>query len=170
MHRSHALGACHQGAAIEGLCLTNDTLTTPARPYTTFYHNVSSQSGNTVNADNTLGVLGWHLTLGALRVPSAMNFDYDPGSNLATPVIMPGQSRYEPVAFEAGTNHMYIPVKQNDQVSPPEPYLPPLKLKNWFNCLTRYSYTYETLAWKVGMTGEPQNPTCTAVEVHRVWV
>jgi hypothetical protein len=72
---SHALGACHQGAAQEGLCLTNDTLATLAHPYTTFYHNTTFYNhDNPKNANDTAGVLNWSLNYnnGAGSVSSAM--------------------------------------------------------------------------------------------------
>ena len=102
-------------------------------------------------------------------MPSPMSFYQNPGSNLADLVFTPSSSESQLVMFE-DCGSMYIPVYQNDQVSPPAPYEPTLKLKNWFVCLTRYSYLYNTLVFKLGVTGEPQNPTCQAVEVVRQWV
>ncbi|KAF2128961.1 hypothetical protein P153DRAFT_367259 [Dothidotthia symphoricarpi CBS 119687] len=166
-----ALGACHQGAAIEGLCRTDVTLDDPATSYTTFYHNVSSAQNYSSNAFDTDGILSWVLSAnnGALLVPSAMSLSENVGTNIAIPIFMPGWDKYDLVAFEE-TGSMYISVYQNDTVSPPTYYSPTLKLKNWYVCVTSYSYTYETLVFKIGVQGVPQNPSCTKVDVERVWV
>ena len=166
----YLLGACHQGAAIEGLCLTGENIEDPASSYTTFYHNVSSSENAAANANDTLGVLNYILTaVGGLTVPSAMDFYQHPGSNLADLIFSPGWDDYRPVSFET-CGSMYIPIYQDDTVSPPAYYEPTRKLKNWYICLTRFSYLYNALVFKIGVTGEPQNPTCELVEVLRVWV
>ncbi|KAJ4369911.1 hypothetical protein N0V83_005675 [Neocucurbitaria cava] len=159
------------GAAIEGLCLTDSTVQDPVASYTTFYHNVSSSENATANANDTLGVLNWILTIGGgLNVSSGMSFSQQPGSNLADLIFSPGfDTDNRPVAFES-CGHMYVPVYQDDTVTPPGSYGPPRKLMNWFICLTRFAYLYESLVFKIGVTGEPQNPTCVAVDVERVWV
>lgn len=114
-------------------------------------------------------MLNWILLAGDLVVPSAMNFNQNSGSNIADLVFSPGYAAYKLVAFEE-CGSMYIPVYQDDTVSPPGYYDPTLKLKNWYVCLTRYSYLYTSLVFKIGVTGEPQNPSCVAVEVTREWV
>lgn len=138
---------------------------------TTFYHNVSSSLNDAPNAIDISGVLTWVLSanLGALLVPSSMHLSQSVGTNVAIPIITPGWSKYDLVSFdECGS--MYMSVYQNDTVSPPTYYNPTLKLKNWYVCLTAYAYTYETLVFKIGVQGEPQNPSCKKVEVERVWV
>lgn len=64
---------------------------------------------------------------------------------------------------------MYISTGLDDTVSPPAYFNPNKKVKNWYICLTRYSYLYQTLSWKVGLTGRPQNPSCQKVDVIRVF-
>ena len=94
---SHALGACHQGAAHEGLGLMNDTLATPARPYTTFYHNTTSHNhGNLKNANDTAGVLNWSLNYnnGAGSVFSAMALHYSQTPCLMDMIFAPHNSSY----------------------------------------------------------------------------
>jgi hypothetical protein len=174
------LGACHQGAAQEGLCPTTDDINNASRPYTTFYHNVSSSTGNLANADDKSGVLGWTLNVGTQDgtegVPSAMSFRYYPETNLADITFLPGYDRYTEVFFEAGSDRMYIDASYNDLVDPPTNFISRRKLLTWYVCLTRYHYLFETLAWKVGAgatdgaTNEPQNPSCQAVGVKRVWI
>lgn len=114
-------------------------------------------------------MLNWILLAGSLTVPSAMKFNQDPGSNIADLIFSPGWNTYTLIAFK-DCGSMYLPVNRDDTVSPPGYYNPPLKLQSWYICLTRYSYLYNTLNFKTGLAGEPQNPTCEAVEVTRVWV
>lgn len=91
-------------------------------------------------------------------------------SNIANPTFFPGQDDYTLVAFKDCDN-MYIKGYTDDTVSPPAYWDDETsKLENWYICLTRYSYLYTTLSWKVGVTGEPQNPSCQKVEVKRVFV
>ncbi len=97
-----------------------------------------------------------------------MRFSYNPGSNLADPIFSPGQAQDQPVAFD-DCDKMYVSVALDDMVSPPTPYDPPVKLQNWYVCLTWFSYLYTTVAFKVGIVGEPQNPSCVPVDVIKVW-
>jgi hypothetical protein len=164
---STALGACHQGAAIEGLCLTGSRRNETSS-YNTFYHNVSAT--DTPNAIDVPGVLGYTLIAGGdLIVPSAMEFSTSPTSNVAVPIFYPGWDRYSMVEFDE-RGEMYIEAYQDDTVSPPTYYPTPLKVKNWYICVTRWGYTYSTLVWKIGLTCEPQNPSCQKVVVERVWL
>jgi hypothetical protein len=167
---STALGACHQGAATEGLCRTGERRNDTARTYTTFYQNVSYWGSDLPNAANRGGVLAYNLRIGGdMLVPSAMHISLDPLSNVGTPIFLPGWNRYSLVNFDE-CGGLYIEASQDDTVTPPSLYDPPLKVKNWYVCLSRWAYTYESLIWKVGLTGEPQNPSCQKVEVERVWV
>lgn len=166
---STALGACHQGAAIEGLCPTGETVQDPPESYTTFYHNVSSAADQKPNAANVDGVLSWILRAsGNLTVPSAMNMAPSLSSNIVNPTFYPGDSPYALIAFE-DNGCTYISTAMDDTVSPPAYYNPNRKLNNWYICLTRWSYLYQTLSWKVGVTGQPQNPSCQKVDVIRVF-
>lgn len=166
---STALGACHQGAAIEGLCPTGETVQDPPSLYTTFYHNVSSARNEEPDAANADGVLSWVLRAGGnLTVPSAMAMSPYLTSNVVNPIFHPGESPYTLIAFQED-GCTYVTASQDDTVSPPVYYDPSLKLKNWYVCLTRWSYLYQTLSWKVGVTGEPQNPSCQKVDVIRVF-
>lgn len=161
-----ALGACHEGAAIEGLCLTGEKQSDPAHSYTTFYHATSPDQPAVDNA----GILYWNLTVNLNQtVPSAMRFSTDVTSNLAIPILMPGNSTYTTVYFTDG-GCMYIPRAIDDTVSPPTYISPPQKLENWYICLTRYGYLYTTLTWKIGVTGTPQNPSCQKAQIQRVFI
>ncbi|KAF9701681.1 hypothetical protein EKO04_000296 [Ascochyta lentis] len=164
-----ALGACHQGAAIEGLCPTGETVQDPPSSYTTFYHNVSSANDQKPNAADVDGILSWILRAGGnLTVPSAMSMNPTPNSNVVNPTFYPGVSESTVIAFDTD-GCTYISTWLDDTVSPPSYYDPPRKVKNWYVCLTRWSYLYQTLSWKVGVTGQPQNPSCQKVDVVRVF-
>jgi hypothetical protein len=104
-----------------------------------------------------------------MKVPSAMEFYISPTSNVAIPIIYPGWDKYSTVEFDE-CEEMYLSAYQDDTVSPPVYFEPSKKVKNWYVCVTRWAYTYSTLVWKVGLTGEPQNPSCVKVEVQRVWL
>jgi hypothetical protein len=97
-----------------------------------------------------------------------MNINPPLSSNIANPTFSPGTTPYSIIAFEK-SGCAYIPAYQDDTVSPPTYYNPNRKLKNWYICLTRWSYLYQTLSWKVGVTGEPQNPSCQKVDIVRVF-
>ncbi|KAH7411863.1 hypothetical protein DE146DRAFT_256601 [Phaeosphaeria sp. MPI-PUGE-AT-0046c] len=164
------LGGCHQGAAIEGLCVTDQRLENNATWYNTFTHNVSASAEP--NAIDTQGILAFTLLAsGSMQIPSSMQLSINPTSNVAVPTIYPGFQQYTVVQFD-DSGSLYIPAYQNDFVSPPESPSPPWKIKEWYVCLTRWSYLYTTLAWKVGMDSHspPQNPTCQKVEVLRVYI
>jgi hypothetical protein len=89
-------------------------------------------------------------------------------SNIVNPTFYPGVSGYTVIAFEE-SGYTYISAGSDDTVSPPTYYNPPRKLRNWYICLTRWSYLYQTLSWKIGVTGEPQNPSCQKVDIVRVF-
>ncbi|KAH5047246.1 hypothetical protein HBI75_004900 [Parastagonospora nodorum] len=163
-----ALGACHQGAAIEGLCLTGEKVSDPASLYTTFYHNVSASTN--VSDFDTVGLLGYNLWSGGnIIAPSAMQLSISPTSNVANAIFLPGWYAPSIVLFEA-SGSMYINVYQNDLVDPITYFEPPLRAKNWYICATKWAYSYETLIWRVSLVGQPQNPACQWVDIVRVFV
>lgn len=97
-----------------------------------------------------------------------MSLALETTSNVANPTFYPGTDRFASVAFEED-GCLYIQADRDDTVTPPAYFNPSRHVKNWYVCLTRYSYTYTTLSWKVGLTGTPQNPTCQKVDVIRIW-
>ena len=74
-----------------------------------------------------------------------------------------------PLSVAADCEDLYIPRTQDDTVSPPAYLDQQENATNWYVCLTRYAYLYETLVWKIGVKGEPQNPSCKKVQVTRVF-
>ncbi|PVH98042.1 hypothetical protein DM02DRAFT_616072 [Periconia macrospinosa] len=162
-----ALGACHEGAAVEGLCKTNQTTSDPPTFYTTFYQATSSNSGSTYD---TPSILYYNLTISSgTQIPSAMRFSQDYTSDVAIPLFMPGNSTYTPVYVDQDCEELYIPRRVDDSVSPPNPLAPPEKVKSWYVCLTKEAYEYYTLVWHVGGRGSPANPSCEEVQVRRVF-
>jgi hypothetical protein len=164
---SVSLGACHEGAATESLCPSGLHLNDTATRYDTFYHNVTSYNNSTANAIDTEGVINWHMVANGDEIyPSPVHLSMDLTSNLAIPIMFPSGD-YTSISFDED-GYAYILAVQDDMVSPPE--YAAIKVASWYVCLTRWSYLYHTLVWKVGMTGEPQNPTCVEVQVRRVFI
>ncbi|KAF2710746.1 hypothetical protein K504DRAFT_475705 [Pleomassaria siparia CBS 279.74] len=161
------LGACHQGAVTEGFCYTGKDVAEPPSWSTSFYFNVSSSAEDDIDKQ---GTIGWTLHGGNFNLTSSMSdLSYDPTSNLAHPIISAGANKYSGNIYFGSCGHLYI-ADYTDDTTDPATYLnPPAKLENWYICLTRWSYLYWSLVWKVGTKGEPQNPTCQKVRVKRVF-
>ena len=104
-----------------------------------------------------------------------MVFQYNPTSNVALPLFEPSSESAQQVLFDATTDELGIPLQIDDTVTPPFAIDPteagqyPL-VSRWYVCQTYFEgYTYYTLAWKLGNEAEPQNPSCQAVTVRRVF-
>lgn len=168
------LAACHEGAAIEGLCWAGQFTTDPGGS-ATFQHNITTSNGSTVNATvGATGILTFLLKGGNFNISEAMGLYVNYASNVAMPLFYPGSSVLTTyVAFDINAL-MNIQEYVDDRLPPPyspgnenpttQPYY------RWYLCLTYYSsYTYETLDWSLG-EAPPQNPTCQAVQIKRVFV
>jgi hypothetical protein len=163
------LSSCHTGAAIESLCLSNSNSTSKPEPIpaAVFTFN-TSESVFVPNA--TLGVPGivtWTLPASP-PIPEALGLSFDPTTNVALPLLWPGDSSATTMAFDSN-NLLNIQGYVDDTVDP-------IVAGNytayyrWYSCHTYYAgYQYVTLAWKVG-EGEPQNPSCIKVDVKRVFI
>lgn len=98
----------------------------------------------------------------------ALIINYNIGSNIAVPLLFPGNENAQTVGFTAD-DKLYIPSYLNDTTEPPTPINPPANLTRWYVCETNPTgYTYVTLSWKLGQ-GKPENPSCVKVGVKRVW-
>lgn len=162
------LGACHEGAAIQGLCITSATPVAPQSNYTSFYHNISA-ANPTYNVSDSPGPIIYKWTAGGnLAVQSSLRLIFSPGSNVAVPIFSPGTTDTGYFSFDA-CNNLYIQRNLDDTVIPPRYLETPAKDQNWYICLTRYAYLYETLAWRAG-GGSPQNPSCQKVTIKRVTI
>jgi hypothetical protein len=157
------LGACHEGAAIEGFCVASAS----NENYATFNYNTSAQETPPVS-----GLLTWSLQIGGgsggslQNVSSAMRFSYNPASNLALPLLFPGNSDYTLVSFDKD-GKLGISAYQDD--TKPLPNYNSTVNYRWYVCTTYYGYLYQTLAWTLG-SHSPQNPTCQKVDVYRKFV
>ena len=171
------LGACHEGAAIEGLCVGGGS---------TFYHNTSENALVQNESAGEQGVLTYILRGGnfnsefdatvkenlnhradALKASEPMKLHYYESSNVALPLFEP-LDEHTLVAFDKD-NKMNIQAYIDDTVTPPTAgnFRP---LYRWYVCQTYYAgYTYTTLAWVMG-NAEPQNPSCKSVQVVREFI
>lgn len=185
------LGACHNGAAHEGLCIVDGSFS-----YTSSYVNyqfnttrsICTESNSTgaftipcsstpVDPTLTTGILTWWLIFdqdsgSAGRVSQSMYLDYVPWSNVALAQIgfpnFEGDGQY--VAFDKN-GLMNIQQFTDDTLEPGSEYLQTVRpLYRWLICQTYYSgYHYTALTWVLG-SHSPQNPTCEKVNVKRVFV
>lgn len=94
-----------------------------------------------------------------------MSLGFSPSSNVAIALFQPSYtSTY--VSFEDKTGEMVIFSYIDDTVTPPK--YATKALSQWYVCLNNYSgYQYNNLNWVVG--GKPQNPSCSAVTVQRIF-
>jgi hypothetical protein len=163
-----ALLSCHQGAAIEGLCVFIDPDFNITSPDITYYLNYSAQTA----PDPVLGYTGtlvWSLPLGSSSsLSEPMSLDYDPTTNVASPTFYPGfELGYTYVGFDK-ENKMFIAQGVDDTVVPPVYNVKPIY--RWNICQTLYSsYYYTTLNWIMG-PHSAENPTCQKVDIIRVFV
>jgi len=163
-----SLYPCHEGAAIEGLCLTgkiNGNWTNASQ-----YHlNTTTQEGLVFN--ETLGepgYLAWTLVGGNFIVDSALQLSARPASNVGLPLFFPGNSSAQLVAFDSD-NRLNIQDYIDDRNVSSYGYGQAQAYYRWNVCYTYYGYRYQTLAWVYG--DQPaQNPTCVPVDVQRVFV
>ncbi|CAG8978216.1 hypothetical protein HYALB_00011797 [Hymenoscyphus albidus] len=152
------LTACHEGAAIESLCLSQPFTTNFT--YAHFYYNTSSSENS-----STSGLLTWILPAVGLNVSSSLRLNYNNASNVALPLLFPGDEGAALVNFTA-ENQLGINLVQDDTLPLPNDFQH--TIFRWFICITRYGYLYQTLNWVLG-NQSPQSPTCESVAVYRVW-
>jgi hypothetical protein len=162
------LGACHSGAASEVACYTGVPVTDDPFYGTVFYYNFSSTAEQNWTDLDTSGGLGYTWSTGLGPIPSKWDFSVDYTSNIAFATIGPGEIYYGALSFDS-YGYLYMRDSLDDTVNPPAWYNSVRKLDNWYVCLMAWNYRYEALAWKIGVTGEPQNPTCSKVRVKRVF-
>lgn len=162
------LGACHSGAAIEGLCLSGTAAT---GSYNTFYLNYTQY--NDVDGQPT-GPLVWNLQAnsenGIITESEPLTFLYQPGSNVAVPLFYPDEPNVF-LGFDS-SNNMFVVSSYDDSTFTSTSYpivTGPTALYQWFACYTYVEgYYYHSLAWVTA--GPPHNPTCEAVTVTRTFV
>jgi len=148
------LSACHEGAGIEGLCLSGGSFGSP-----------SQFTFNTTEASPTTGVLAYELQGGNFNESEAMQLSINPASNVAIPIFIPGQNPTY-VGFD-DNDDMFITSYQDDTKPLPNDDTTPLY--RWWVCRTYYGYPYQTLSWVLGDKA-PENPTCVAAQPVRVFI
>jgi hypothetical protein len=178
-----ALYACHEGAAskstpfllsphpslthntVEGLCIGPKFDKKQISSSNTFNFNTSTYDENPTNQAGKQGLLTWLLIGGNFQVSSAARLSYDPTSNVALPLFFPGDDDVTQFGFDRN-NKLYIRGYNDDTKVPIDVTGKTKDYYRWYICVTRYGYTYTTLAWTLG-NGVPQNPTCQKVDVVR---
>lgn len=136
------LFACHEGAAIEGLCLGSKNLTGAD----VFNFNTSSFSEPTNSSIGDTGILSWTLPTVDLDVPSALTLQSNPSSNVGIPLFYPGDHQYQMVAFDEN-DLLNIQGYVDDTVSPIDISGGANAYYRWYICNTYWGYNYITLAW-----------------------
>ncbi|KAH8807180.1 hypothetical protein F5884DRAFT_788716 [Xylogone sp. PMI_703] len=160
-YNNKALSPCHEGAAIEALCLGNTFDKTNAPTYT---FNTSASAPLPDNGGTSAGLLIYSLPVSGQLAPSAFGLTFNPASNIAVPLFEPGVDSATYVAFD-GSDRLNIPAAIDNgtgQTTSGPFYM-------WQICQTFVGYKYTTLAWQAGL-GTPTNPTCQGVSVKRVFV
>ncbi|KAK4221421.1 cell wall protein RHD3 [Podospora fimiseda] len=154
------LSACHSGAAIEQLCVSNTAATTSG----VFYLNTTDSS--TVSGFDT-GVLVYNLNYGGdanLIASSALRFAFNPATNVVLSYFQPGDEGTDIaiVGLDAESK-LFIPSYVDDVVTPNGTGL----FYQWHVCNTQFgSYKYLALAWVT--YGAPLDGDCKAVNVSAV--
>lgn len=95
-----------------------------------------------------------------------MTFYIDPSTNVALPLFYPGYGSTW-VSFDS-KDLLYVGSNLDDTKNPPTDDVSKSYYR-WYVCNYNYQgYTYQTLNWVQG-SGKPQNPSCTKVDVKRVF-
>lgn len=135
------LFACHEGAAIEGLCLGDKKLSTAD----VYNFNTSSFSTPTNSAIGDTGILTWLLPTSDQSFSSALSLSANPTSNVAVPLFYPGDTDAQQVAFD-NKGLLNIQGYLDDSVFPFNATETKAYYR-WYICETYVGYQYTTLAW-----------------------
>ncbi|KAH6658507.1 hypothetical protein BKA67DRAFT_533660 [Truncatella angustata] len=163
-------GACHAGAAIEGLCFIDGALN-GNETYQQFYFNASGYDFET-GAPSSYGWLEWELQFTSGEngeigtAPSALQIFLNLGSNVNTALFYPGIDEYTSLQ-KADDGTLFISGGVDDSSfnsTYPNPTTYLGNLTNWHLC---YQYTggyyYQSIAWVT--TQPPHNPSCVPVDL-----
>lgn len=135
------LSPCHEGAAIEGLCLGGKKLSTAE----VFNFNTSAYSQPTNSPIGDTGILTWLLPTADLSYSSALTLEANPTSNVAVPLFFPGDENAQQVAFD-NKGLLNIQGYLDDSVFPFNTTETKAYYR-WYICQTYVGYAYTTLAW-----------------------
>lgn len=169
---SHTLGACHEGAAIEGLCLSESRFDDIGPSRYPFYHIVSNSQNPAANAFDIPGTMIWILQTTEWAVPSAMHFFSQSDTNQQNMIFTPSVESTSYVSFDKA-GRMYRQKDSNgDWIAPDtrNSSESSTRHESWYICLTHYNYAITSLVWVDGDAPIPQDSTCQSVGVQRLWV
>lgn len=159
------LGACHAGAAIEGLCL--DTKAQSGSNYNFFYLNQTDYGAGLPPT----GTLVWNLPYTGPDGPAiaSQSLSFNTG-NLGSNVIVPLfglDSNYPYIGFDDSSKAYVQAFDDSTLVDGQYPNASStVDFYNWYACYAQTGgYFYYSLAWVT--SGEPHNPTCQSVSVVR---
>ena len=164
------LSACHTGAALESLCLSYSNTTSKPNPSNpaAFNFNTSIYSQPPAPSFGTPGILTWIVPSNP-PIPSSVFFSYDPTTDIALPILGPGDEGAEQLAFDQ-YNRLTVQGYVDWTANPPNGNGNWKEYYRWYACRTYFTgYQYNALAWGLG-PGQPENPTCVGVNVTRVFV
>lgn len=164
------VSACHVGAALESLCLSNSTTISKPEfePYSTFNFNTTIYTPAATNPSlGQQGILTFNLPAKPV-IPSSASFNYDPTTDIAVPILGPGDQGAQQFSFD-DKDELLIQGYIDWAANPPKAgnftaY------KRWYACTTYFAgYQYNNLAFGLGKH-KPEDPTCVKVSVKRVFV
>ncbi|RYP75534.1 hypothetical protein DL770_007387 [Monosporascus sp. CRB-9-2] len=162
-------GACHTGAAMEGLCYIEGPVDESSN-YNQFYFDYGSYSPDTGEVYQP-GWLSWLLHYTdqngePATQPSPLEFYPSWGSNVAVGQFSPSES-WTSIGFVEDTMKLYMPGGYDDSSfneTYPNPVQTQGNLMNWHLCYQfAGSYYYRSISWV--FTNPPQNPSCEPVDL-----
>jgi len=164
-YNSTVLGACHEGAAIEGLCVAG-AYNPPESSYSTFTLNVSATDTSYNTTLGETGYLTWELQGANFNLSEPLTFPYNPTSNVVVPLFYPSaDTDAQLLAFDEN-DLLNVQGYLDDTTSPATAGT--VAYYRWYICTTNAGYTYTTLVWTLG-NAAPENPTCVKVDIKRIF-
>lgn len=160
----NTISPCHEGAAIEGLCV-GGPLTSTSQLYT---FNSTTSTGLEYNATlGEPGYLTYTLDSSAFNESEPMMLYYNPTTNVALTLFQPVESDEDAIAVAFDVDgKMNIQGYESDTTLPVTEGIQ--AYYRWWVCETYFEgYTYEALVWVMGVY-EPEIPNCVKVDVTRV--
>ncbi|KAI0130385.1 hypothetical protein BJ170DRAFT_593897 [Xylariales sp. AK1849] len=131
-----------------------------------YYFNFTGQTQ--VNSSE-VGVLSWNLPAyekkRIVNLPSAMSLHYDPNSNVAQPLLIPGDTGALSVGFDKDGRLFTWEAPERFPGTPP--LAEGIARYDWFLCWQYFNsyYLYNAVAWAQSLP--PQNPTCHAIDIKQ---
>ncbi|KAI1501867.1 hypothetical protein F5X99DRAFT_408679 [Biscogniauxia marginata] len=161
-------GACHAGAAIEGLCYGSGPVSGNSFEFYFNYTGYNPETGEPLQPGHITWLLPYIGPNGTEATqPSGLSFNPNWGSNVATGLIYPSIEDATNIYFHPDNGTFYIPGGIDDSQfteARPEATTTLGNLTNFHLC---YQYTggywYQSIAWV--FSNPPRNPTCQPVDL-----